>query len=74
MEILGQRIRKAVEEKKWKAYKIGKDKIPISHMFFADDLLLFGEASQQQAEVIFEVLETFCVESGQKVNGAKSMI
>lgn len=40
----------------------------LSHLFFADDLILFGEASWSQALLIQEILADFCGESDQKVN------
>lgn len=45
---------------------------PISHFFFADDLLLFGESSIKQVEAMERVLSHLCRESGQKVNLHKS--
>lgn len=42
--------------------------------FFADDLLLFGEASVAQARVMERILHDFCHTTGQKVNLAKSRI
>lgn len=56
----------------WRACKIGKDKLKVSHLFFADDLLLFTEASSRQAKVTKEILQIFFGESGQKVNATKS--
>lgn len=43
-------------------------------MFFADDLILFAEASQQQFHVIKNCLDVFCDLSGEKVNYNKSML
>lgn len=74
MEVLGHCINNAVATKTWKAYRLGLARVPISHLFFADDLLLFGEASVHQARVMHELLRTFCGESGQRVNAAKSPI
>lgn len=74
MEVLGQRIQKAVATKHWKVPSIGRRRLPVSHLFFADDLLLFGEASVEQAHIMFDILQTFCGESGQKINGKKSRI
>lgn len=74
MEVLGHKIQQAVNTNKWQPYKIGKDGLAVSHIFFADDLLLFGEASIQQAIVMFEIIQTFYGESGQRVNGRKSKI
>lgn len=45
MEVLSQRIVKEVQEQKWKAVKPCRQGPKVSHIFFVDDLLLFGEAS-----------------------------
>jgi len=41
---------------------------------FADDIVLFGEASKDQARIIQECIQQFCALSGQKVSAAKSSI
>lgn len=46
----------------------------LSHLFFADDLMLFYEASVSQMNVISKVLESFCYFSGQKINVSKSQV
>ncbi|GAU39340.1 hypothetical protein TSUD_60910 [Trifolium subterraneum] len=46
----------------------------ISHIFFADDLLLFVEASIEQAHCIMHCLELFCEASCQKINSQKTQI
>lgn len=46
----------------------------VSHLFFADDLMLFAEASQYQAGIINQCLDNFCALSGQSVSYEKSMI
>lgn len=47
-EVLRQRIQKVVADKRWKAPYIGRRRLQVSHLFFADDFLLFGEASMEQ--------------------------
>lgn len=42
--------------------------------FFADVLLLLGEALSSQAKVIECILSLFCGESGQRINRAKSLV
>ena len=51
-----------------------KDGIPISHLFFVDNLILFAKVAMEQMEVIRYCLETFCLRSREKVNKAKSKI
>lgn len=45
-----------------------------SHVNFADDLVLFAEASTNQTYIINDCLEEFCISSGQKVSRAKSKV
>ncbi|CAN1127155.1 Putative ribonuclease H protein At1g65750 [Linum perenne] len=67
-------IRSAVEFGYWKTVSLVKNGIPLSHCFFADDLVLFGEASVEQARVISDILDRFCGASGQSVSKNKSRI
>lgn len=46
----------------------------MSHLFFADDLLICGEASYSQARLMEHVLREFCHESSQRVNKGKSLV
>lgn len=43
-------------------------------MFFADDLILFSEASLEQVEVVNNALNLFCMNSGQKINADKTRV
>lgn len=58
----------------WKGIKIASQCPIISHVLFADDIILFFEASQSQAYIMKECIEVFCKISGQKVNFEKSMV
>ena len=51
-----------------------KGEMPISHLFFADDILLFMKLNKQTPEKLKEVLENFCKMSGQKINDSKSVM
>lgn len=73
MEFLGH-LNKAVGEGSWRPTKASRNYQGISHIFFADDLFLFGEASIEQARAIAKVMEVFCIASGQKVNIQKSKL
>ena len=72
MERLCHLIDEAVEEKRWKPINLSRGGPQLSHICFADDLILFAEASLTQIRVIREVLEKFCKASGQKVSLPKS--
>ena len=45
-----------------------------SHLFFADDLILFAKANGVNSAAIRDVLDTFCSISGQMVSEAKSRV
>ena len=74
MERLCHMIDRAVMDKKWKPIKLSRGGPQLTHICFADDLILFAEASVSQVRVIRDVLETFCRASGQKVSLPKSKI
>jgi hypothetical protein len=54
--------------------KIGKFCAPISHLLFAEDILIFGKPTSIEAVTIKYCLDSYCAWSGQKVNIAKSSI
>ncbi|KAF7822209.1 ribonuclease H [Senna tora] len=66
MDILSHIICNAVNDGSWKGIKAGKDNIYMSHLMFADDLLLFGSATVSQARVIIKCLDQFCLLTGFK--------
>lgn len=45
---------------------------PLAHLFFTDDLLLFGEAREEQMNIMLECLSIFFQDSGQLVNVEKT--
>ena len=74
MEQLSHIISQAVEEGKWKPITLSRHGPPISHLFFADDLLHFAKASESQMETIMGYLNIFCESLGQKINPLKSNV
>ena len=64
-------IEVAVSDGLWKPITLSRGGPPLSHIFFADDLILFGEASVSQFNVMVNCLNSFCSFSGQKVNYQK---
>lgn len=72
MEKFSQVIEAYVNEKKWKPVKVARDSPSVSHVFFADDLILFSEASIDHAHSLKACLDHYCKISGHQVNFDKS--
>ena len=58
----------------WTPLKASKHNLGISHLFFADDLMLFAKANKARADSIHKVLSKFCKEFGQLISAEKSYI
>ncbi|XP_010445335.1 PREDICTED: uncharacterized protein LOC104727985 [Camelina sativa] len=74
MEWLCHLIEFSTTAKEWKPICLSRNGPKLSHICFANDIILFVEASVAQIRVIRRVLERFCVASGQKVSLEKSKI
>lgn len=48
----------------WFPLKASRENVGISHLIFADNLILFVKVNNKNCEAIAEVLQTFCSESG----------
>ena len=65
---LGHLVNQAMTNGRWKPIKLAKYGPSLSHLFFADDLLLFAEATEDQIITIMDCLNLFCSASGQKIS------
>ncbi|KAH1081996.1 hypothetical protein J1N35_021757 [Gossypium stocksii] len=74
MEWLGLSIRKAIDVGNWSPIRLSHGGPPLSHLFFADDLILFGHADKNQARVIKCILDDFCGYSRYRINSRKTNI
>jgi hypothetical protein len=74
MDKLSHIIAEEIDNGDWKPMKAGRNGPWISHLMFADDLLLFGQASTTSMESVMRALQLFCSMSGQQVNQDKSSI
>ncbi|XP_050386206.1 uncharacterized protein LOC126802601 [Argentina anserina] len=74
MEKLSHLINTLVDDGLWKPVRASQSGPKISHLFFADDLIFFAEASISQANALKKCLDIFCALSGQAVSYEKSLI
>jgi hypothetical protein len=74
MDKLTHLIAEATKNGKWKPMRAGRNGPSISHLMFADDLLSFGQATEENMRAVMDVLNKFCSMSGQQVNYDKSSI
>lgn len=74
-KVLGRLIIFQKNQGSWKGIKIaeGMDH-PVTHQQFANDTLLCGQSSLQEAGVIRRTIDTFCRATGQHVYWAKSEV
>ena len=56
----------------FKGFSVGKNKVEVSLLQYADDTIFFGEASMENVRAIKAMLRTFELVSGLKINFAKS--
>lgn len=54
--------------------KISRGALALSHLMYADDLLLMSKANKREAQTINKCLDLFCEWSGQELNKDKSSI
>lgn len=74
MEKLAYMIQEKVNSGRWKPLKISRGGVTLSHLFFADDLMIFGEATSRQLDLIMNCLDTFANVSGLTMNLHKSKL
>ena len=72
IERLFQLINLVVRQGTWKPISLSRHDSPISYLAFADDLILFAEASLEQVMLIKNIMKLFCKIYGQKINLEKS--
>lgn len=56
MDMLSRLIHEAWDGGEWRAFGIGKRKTPITHLFFADGLIVFGECERETLESVQNTL------------------
>ncbi|KAH1055129.1 hypothetical protein J1N35_033194 [Gossypium stocksii] len=63
------------KQKGWiRGAPIGRERFSINHLFFANDCILFGDASCEGAKAIYDVIQEYELASGKRVNFDKSLV
>ncbi|XP_020867739.1 uncharacterized protein LOC110224809 isoform X1 [Arabidopsis lyrata subsp. lyrata] len=73
-EGLSSLLNYAMDTKSIQGFKASRGGPPISHMFFADDSLIFCQAAEHQCQHLLQILQSYAAGSGQHVNFQKSAI
>lgn len=73
MDILGRMVDRAVESSLFNGFLVGKEKVSISHLQYADDTICFIK-NDGSVHKLFVIRKTFCAISGMKINMHKSQI
>ncbi|GKU91337.1 hypothetical protein SLEP1_g5224 [Rubroshorea leprosula] len=67
-------INYAVEHNLFKGVAVGKGSLMITHLQFADDTILFEEATEENMKALKGIMRTFELVSGLKINYNKSQL
>lgn len=71
---LSHLIKAEVANHNWRGVKLSRYGLEISHLLFADDMILFAEATGDQIQTVRRCLDKFEAISGQRVSLQKSQI
>nr|GEZ09524.1 putative RNA-directed DNA polymerase, eukaryota, reverse transcriptase zinc-binding domain protein [Tanacetum cinerariifolium] len=74
MEGLHLALKDVVQSGLLQGAKVGDSGMNISHLFYADDVVIISEWNRQEMDNIIRVLQVFYLASGMKINIAKSNV
>lgn len=72
--MLSHKILTTIDYLQWQPIKISKEGPTLSHLFFADDIILFSKVTTKSCHAIVDVLNQLMHHSGQQINFDKSKI
>ena len=65
-------MREIVSQNCFRSLLVGKNKVPVDVLQYADDTVFFGEASMENVRAVKVILKRFEMVSGLRINFAKS--
>lgn len=74
MEYLSILINHAINNKTLRPFKFKSHNLEVSHLLFADDVLLFAKADNTSINTINSIIHDFCNTSGMEINLDKSKL
>lgn len=74
IELLSRRIDYKISLLHWNPITISRKGPPISHLFYAYDIILFSRANDEHRNTINKILSCFSLHSRQKINYLKSKV
>ena len=73
-DVLGRLTDKLVSQDLVQCLELGKDKVKVSHLQFADDTLFFLKENEDNIRTLYSALKIFCTVSSLKINFGKSTL
>ena len=73
-DVLGRLTNRLVNQNLVECFEVGRDKIKVSHLRFADDTLFFIKEDENNIQTLFSALKIFSSVSGLKINFGKSTL
>ncbi|KAM6599851.1 hypothetical protein CsatA_019460 [Cannabis sativa] len=73
-EVLSRLLIESENQGRLKGFKLTRNGTPITHLMFADDIILFGQATTREARGFMNCLDYYCKCSGQSINLQKSTV
>ncbi|KAJ4796181.1 RNA-directed DNA polymerase (reverse transcriptase)-related family protein [Rhynchospora pubera] len=74
MDVLTRMLMHDTHNGRLKGVRLSRNGPTLNTLLYADDLLIFGEASMEEVRHIVSVLDQFCVMSGQQIGHSKSKV
>lgn len=70
--VLSFNLNRRIAQLNMMPYKVGRNKVSVSHLFYADDVLLFTNGSDNSLRNLMQLLQAYEKSSGQSINRNKN--